>query len=103
MRVEFGKDGVTVNVVAETDADHVALSAWLGSPAKSRSSGTGTETNPVIVYGECVYTSIADARYGDPIGPRIVVFGRPQQEPDQTDLGASDDRPLGPDHPVYRK
>lgn len=25
------------------------------------------------------------------------------QEADQTDLGASDDRPLGPDHTVYRK
>lgn len=26
-----------------------------------------------------------------------------RSEPDQTDLGASDDRPLGPDHPIYRQ
>lgn len=31
----------------------------------------------------------------------FVLLG-PAPEHDQTDLGASDDRPLGPDHPVYR-
>lgn len=28
---------------------------------------------------------------------------RQVRDDDQTDLGASDDRPLGPDHPIYRQ
>ena len=38
--------------------------------------------------------------YGDPLSPapQGVIHA---SERDQTDLGASDDRPLGPDYPLY--
>lgn len=51
--------------------------------------------------------------FGEPGGPRpatpeelaevdAIVAAMSDPEPDQTDLGAFDDRPLGADHPVYR-
>lgn len=35
MRIDFGKDGCSIVVVAETDSDKVALSAWLKSQVEA--------------------------------------------------------------------
>lgn len=75
MRVEFGRDGCAIHVVAETDSDRVALAAWLKRQEAEDERGRGTLTDPRLVLGSCRFQSAAWHGCGDPVGPeRVSLF-----------------------------
>ncbi len=76
MRVDFGKDGCSIMVVADTDADQVALSAWLKLQEVTYETGKGTELDPRFVSGPCMFGSVSEKKYGNPVGPHIITFAK---------------------------
>jgi len=73
----------------------------VGDVVRLKSGGplmTVHESRELSDYLEVVWSGGSDVRFCTVHKQAVVVC-----EPDQTDLGASDDRPLGPDSPVCRQ
>jgi hypothetical protein len=78
MKVEFrqASNGLAVSLVAETDADRVALAAWLAAKTKEYDEAPTGQHMDGGASGHCRFIStLCYDRYAPRVGPDVLSFG----------------------------